>query len=1143
MAAPDFVHLRLHSEFSIVDGTVRIDDAVAAAVADSMPALALTDLSNAFGLVKFYKAARAAGVKPVFGVDVYVTHAAERDQPWRLLLLAQSRQGYLRLAEWLSRAYRTHQHRGHAELAREWFAEGTDGLIALSGARDGDVGQALLQGDASAAERAARDWAALFPDRFYLELQRAGRPDDDALVAATVGLARRLALPVVATHPIQFLRPEDFRAHEARVCIAEGHVLADARRPRRFTALQHFRSRDDMRAAFADLPEALANSVAIAQRCNLEIPLGKNYLPDFPTPPGVTLAEHLHAEAAAGLERRLAALYPDPAERERRRPDYIARLEFENNTIVQMGFPGYFLIVADFINWAKSNGVPVGPGRGSGAGSLVAYSLGITDLDPMRYALLFERFLNPERVSMPDFDIDFCQDGRDRVIDYVKHKYGADSVSQIATFGTMAAKAAVRDVGRVLDLPYSFVDGIAKLIPFQPGKTITLKDARVMEPLLAERERNEEEVRELLALAESLEGLTRNVGMHAGGVLIAPGKLTDFCPLYTQAGSDAIVSQFDKDDVEAVGLVKFDFLGLTTLTILDWTLRFVRRLDPATAIDLQALPLDDPAAYDVFRRADTAAVFQFESRGMRDMLVRARPDRFEDLIALVALYRPGPMDLIPDFTDRKHGRQRVEYLDPRLEPILGPTYGVMVYQEQVMQIAQAIGGYTLGGADLLRRAMGKKKPEEMAKQRDIFVAGAERGGLAPAKASQIFDQMEKFAGYGFNKSHAAAYALVAYQTAWFKAHHAAAFMAANMTLVMDDTDKVRGLYDDAVAQGLAILPPDVNASNYRFEPVDTAQIRYGLGGIKGTGQSAIEAIVAERTAGGPYRDLFDFCRRVDKRLVNRRVVEALIRAGAFDAIDRRRAALFASVGVALAEAERAEAAAAQVSLFGDNPQDAGLELIATREWTDAERLVEEKSALGFYLSGHPYQTHAAELAPLVRHRLASLQPQREPVTIAGIVTALRVQTGKRGKTAFLRLDDGQGNVEVTVYNEVFDGVRNLLREDELVVVEAKVYSRTDDDGQPQGLRVVAEHVYDLATIRRQRARALRISCNGGANAQRLFELLTPFRNGECPIIVEYRNHGLGGELVFPEDWRVVPDSTLIAQLREWLDPDNVKVVY
>jgi DNA polymerase-3 subunit alpha len=1137
MHAPDFVHLRLHSEYSIVDGSVRIDDAVAAAAADRMPALALTDLANAFGLVKYYKAARAAGLKPLFGCDVFITHDSARDLPWRVLLLAQSRQGYLKLADWLSRAYRRHQHRGHAELAREWFTTGTEGLLALSGGRDGDVGQALLQGDPAAAERAARAWAALFPDRYYLEVQRAGRPDDDALVAETVALARALALPVVVTHPIQFLRAADHRAHEARVCIAEGHVLADPRRPRRFTPDQYFKSTQEMRAAFADLPEALANTVAIAERCNLSIPLGINHLPDFPTPPGVTLAEHLHRESAAGLERRLATLYPHPAERDLKRPEYSARLEFENKTIVQMGFPGYFLIVADFINWAKQNGVPVGPGRGSGAGSLVAYSLGITDLDPIRYALLFERFLNPERVSMPDFDIDFCQDGRDRVIDYVKQKYGADSVSQIATFGTMAAKAAVRDVGRVLDLPYTFVDGIAKLIPFQPGKFITLKDARQMEPLLAEREQNEEEVKELLELAESLEGLTRNVGMHAGGVLIAPGKLTDFCPLYMQAGADALVSQFDKDDVEAVGLVKFDFLGLTTLTILDWTIRYVRRLDPNSDLRLEALPLDDPAAYDVFRRADTAAVFQFESRGMRDLMQQAPPTRFEDIIALVALYRPGPMELIPDYTARKTGRERVEYLDPRLEPILGATYGVMVYQEQVMQIAQVIGGYTLGGADLLRRAMGKKKPEEMAKHRDTFTSGAEAGGLARAKASQLFDQMEKFAGYGFNKSHAAAYALVAYQTAWFKAHHPAAFIAANLTLVMDDTDKVRSLYDDAVAQGLVILPPDVNASNYRFEPVDTARIRYGLGGIKGTGRTAIEAIVAARAAGGPFRDLFDFCGRVDKRLVNRRVVEALIRAGAFDELDRRRSALFASVGIALAEAERAEAAAAQVSLFGDSAQDAGLALVATREWTDAERLVEEKSALGFYLSGHPYASYAAELAPLIRHRLASLQPQREPVTIAGIVTALRVQAGKRGKTAYVRLD------EVTVYSEVFDSVRHLLREDELVVVEARIYTRVGDDGQPQGLRVVAERVFDLTTIRKQRARGLRIACNGGANAQRLYELLSPFRNGECPIVVEYCNHGLGGELELPESWRVVPDATLITQLREWLDPDSVQVLY
>src|SRR5499427_3008162 len=921
MAAPAFVHLRLHSEYSIVDGSVRIDQAEAAAIADAMPALALTDLGNAFGLVKFYKTARAAGVKPLWGCDVWLTHDAERDAPFRALLIAQTRAGYLRLAEWLTRAYRSNTHRGRAELRREWLDEGTEGLIALSGARDGDVGQQLLQGHRAGAAKATRDWATRFPNRYYLEVQRAGRADDDAFVAATVDVARELQLPIVATHPIQFLRAADFRAHEARVCISEGHVLADPRRPRRFTPEQYFKSQGEMAAAFADLPEALANSVAIAQRCNLALPLDRNYLPEFPTPQGVTLDDHLRSEAAAGLARRLEALYPDAEVRAAKRPAYAERLEFETKTIVQMGFSGYFLIVADFINWAKGHGVPVGPGRGSGAGSLVAYALGITDLDPLRYALLFERFLNPERVSMPDFDIDFCQDGRDRVIEYVKQKYGSESVSQIATFGTLAARAVVRDVGRVLDLPYSFCDGIAKLIPFQPGRTVTLKRrvgetqanvvyARDVEPLLNEREAAEEEVHELLSLAEQLEGLPRNVGMHAGGVLIAPGKLTDFCPLYAQPGSDAPVSQFDKDDVELVGLVKFDFLGLTTLTILDWTLRYVKMLDPASTLTLESIPLDDRAAYDIFK-TDATGIFQFESRGMRDLLQQAPPKRFEDVVALVALFRPGPMELIPDYLRRKPGVERVDYIDQRVEPILAPTYGVMVYQEQVMQIAQVIGGYTLGGADLLRRAMGKKLPEEMAKHRQSFVSGAMDRSLSSAKATQLFDQMEKFAGYGFNKSHAAAYALIAYQTAYFKAHHPAAFMAANLTLVMDDTDKVRHFRDAAHAMGLTVLPPDVNASNYRFEPVDQKRIRYGLGGIKGTGQAAIDSIVAARETGGAFRDLFDFCRRVDKRLVNRRAVETLIRAGAFDAIDARRASLMATVGAALDHAEHSARAAAQ----------------------------------------------------------------------------------------------------------------------------------------------------------------------------------------------------------------------------------------
>jgi DNA polymerase-3 subunit alpha len=1154
MTAPRFIHLRLHSEYSIADGTVRIDDAVAAAAADGMPALALTDLANAFGLVKFYRSARKRGVKPIVGCDLRVTQEGERAEPCRLLLLAQSREGYLRIAELLARAYRTNQRRGHAELRREWLAEDASGLIALSGGRDGDVGEALAQGNHAGAVAAANAWAALFPDRYYLEVQRAGHADDDALVAATVRVAGETGLPVVATHPVQFLRPGDFRAHEARVCIAEGYVLADPRRPRRYTTDQFFKTQAQMEAAFADLPEALANAVAIAQRCNVAIPLGKNYLPDFPTPEGITIDAHLRNEATAGLEVRLAALYPDANLRDAKRPEYAKRLDFETATIVEMGFAGYFLIVADFINWAKKNGVPVGPGRGSGAGSLVAYALGITDLDPLRYMLLFERFLNPERVSMPDFDIDFCQNGRDRVIDYVKKKYGADSVSQIATFGTLAAKAAVRDVGRVLDLPYMFCDGIAKLIPFQPGKTVTLRRpgeqresgviyAREVEPLLDQRAEEEEEVRELLALAEELEGVPRNVGMHAGGVLIAPGKLTDFCPLYMQAGSDAIISQFDKDDVEAVGLVKFDFLGLTTLTILDWTLRYVRMLDPSSTLALESLPLDDRGAYDIMRTGNTTAVFQFESRGMRDLLKQAPPTRFEDIIALVALYRPGPMELIPEYTARKTGRDKVDYMDPRLEPILGPTYGVMVYQEQVMQIAQVIGGYSLGGADLLRRAMGKKDQAAMDRQREIFVEGAGKNGLPQAKAAALFELMNKFAGYGFNKSHAAAYALIAFQTAYFKAHHPSAFMAANLSLVMDDTDKLRQIYDDAVALGLAIQPPDINASNYRFEPIDAKQIRYGLGGIKGTGAQAIESIVAARAAGGPFRDLFDFCRRVDKRMVNRRVVEALIRAGAFDPVDARRSTLYASVGVALAEAERAEASLAQVSLFGEEQQAAALTMVATREWTEAERLQHEKSALGFYLSGHPYAAHAAELAQIVRQPLSNLQPKKEPTLIAGIVIAMRVQAGKRGKMAFVTLDDGGGTVEMMVYSETLDAARALLREDQVVVAEVKVGQRMTEDGQAQGLRVTAENVYDLAAIRKRHAKGLRIACNGGAKADRLYELLAPHRNGPCPIVIEYRNHGVAGEIALPDEWRVTIDEPLITRLGEWLDPQSVRVVY
>ena len=1135
MTAPRFVHLRLHTEYSVVDGIARVEAAVAAAAADGMPALAITDASNVFGAIKFFEAARAKGVQPIIGCDVWLTNERNRDAPYRLALLCRDRAGYLRLCELLTRAHVENHWRGRAEVRREWL-RGAGGLIALSGGAAGDVGLALASGNREQADALARTWAEDFPGAYYLEVQRVDPARDAAAVQAGVALAARLGLPVVATHPIQFLHRADFPAHEARVCIAQGYVLDDARRPKDFHPGQYFKSQSEMAELFADLPEALENSVEIARRCSFEFTLGKSRLPDFPTPHGESIDDFLRSESLRGLESRLALLFPDARARDAARPRYLERLAYEIETIVQMGFPGYFLIVADFINWAKTHGVPVGPGRGSGAGSLVAYSLGITDLDPLRYELLFERFLNPERVSMPDFDIDFCQDGRDRVIDYVRQKYGAECVSQIVTFGTMAAKAVVRDVGRVLGMPYGEVDRIAKLVPFELG--MTLERALVVEPQLKALVDEQEEVRELMALARALEGIVRNVGMHAGGVLIAPGRLTDFTPLYCADGSNATVSQFDKDDVEKVGLVKFDFLGLTTLTILAESERSIRALGEPR-FDLQRIALDDPAAYKVFSSGNTVGIFQFESRGMRDLIMKARPDRLEDLIALNALYRPGPMDLIPEFIDRKHGRTRWEYLDPRLKDILEPTYGVMTYQEHVMTIAQVIGGYTLGAADLLRRAMGKKKPEEMAKQRAIFVGGATGRGLAQDRAATLFDQMEKFAGYGFNKSHSAAYALIAYQTAYLKTHHPAAFMAANLSAVMDDTDKVQILYDDAVKNGLSIAPPDVNSSTYRFVPVDGKRIRYGLGAIKGTGEGAIASLVASRETAGPFLGLADFCRRVDRRLVNRRAMEALVKAGAFDSLEPNRASLLASLGNAIELAERSEQFAAQVSLFGSTGGVEGFELTPAAPWGERERLQNEKQSLGYYLSGHPFNAYRDELRRFARTPLASVVPQQEPAMLAGVIHAVQVRNSRRGRMAVLTLDDGTARLEVVVFGELFQDKRAVIQEDQVVVVRGRVFP----DEFSGGLRITADQIMDLAEVRAAHARLLRLSINGQADSAKLKALLAQYAGGQCHVAIRYRNAKGECDIRLPESCRVKVSAPLLDSLSQWLDEKNVEVVY
>jgi DNA polymerase-3 subunit alpha len=1141
MTARPFVHLRLHSEFSIVDGIVRVDDVVKQAAADGMPALAITDLSNLFGAVKFFQGARKAGVQPIIGCDVWLENAKVRDQPSRLLLLCASREGYHNLCVLLTRAYTENMYRGRAEMKREWLAgEGIEGLIALSGAEAGDIGQAIAQGKQGEAQQFAAAWQRDFGTRFYVEVQRPeGKgKKSESYIDAALAIASKLDLPVVATHPVQFLKREDFKAHEARVCISQGMILGDPRRKREFSPEHYFKSSAEMAELFSDLPEALENAAEIARRCNFEFTLGKSKLPQFPTPNGESIEDYLKISALEGLEKRLAVLYPDEAKRNEVRPNYVKRLDYETGVIIQMGFPGYFLIVADFINWAKNNGVPVGPGRGSGAGSLVAYSLGITDLDPLAYDLIFERFLNPERVSMPDFDVDFCQYGRDRVIDYVKQKYGAESVSQIATFGTMAAKAVIRDVGRVLGMGYNYVDSIAKLIPNELG--ITLEKAMKDEPQFNERMEAEEEVRELMELALKLEGMTRNVGMHAGGVLIAPGKLTDFTPLYCADGSSGIVSQYDKDDVEQVGLVKFDFLGLTTLTILAEAERNVRSLGE-TGFDLNKIPLVDSAAFEIFTKGNTVAIFQFESRGMRDMLVRARPDRLEDLIALNALYRPGPMDSIPDFCDRKTGKARPEYLDARVEPILSPTYGVMVYQEQVMQIAQVIAGYSLGGADLLRRAMGKKKPEEMAQQRSIFNEGAAKNSVTETVATKLFDAMEKFAGYGFNKSHSAPYAFLGYQTAWLKARHSAAFMAANLSMLMDDTDKVQLVFDDTKKNGVEILPPDINSGTYRFVPLDRKTIRYGLGAVKGTGQSAIENIVAARAAKGPFKDLLDFVQRIDRRVVNRRAMEAMIRAGAFDVINPHRHSLLASLGNAIEMAEQAEKNASQVSLFGDAEAASGeaLALVQVKEWSEREKLLNEKQALGFYLSGHPFDTYAAEVRQLVRTQLKDIQPRPETMLLAGILYGQRVRNGRRGRMAILTLDDGGAKVEVVVYNEVFNEKRAMIQDDHLLIVEGKV-SYDEFSG---GMRVVADNIMDMESARQRYARRLELSINGQANAAKLKQLLAPYQPGNCSVMIHYRNGIAEMDVMLPETHRVRLSESLIQSLEEWLSAPNVAVKY
>ena len=1154
---PQFVHLHVHTEYSLVNGIVRVKPLVQAVKQAGMPAVAATDQCNLFSMVKFYRAAIAAGIKPIVGVDLWIANDNQPSQPYPLLLLCQNNQGYQNVTRLVSKGYTEGQHHGMPVLERAWLQGATDGLIALSGGVHGDIGQALLGHDKVSAKDYLDQWQALFPQRFYLQLQRTGKPQEEDYIHAAVQLAQTTHTPVVATNAVHFLKSEDFDAHEVRVCIHEGRTLADTRRPRNFTPQQYLRSPEEMADLFQDIPEALHNSVEIARRCNVELTLGKNYLPDFPIPEGMTEDSYFRKLAQQGLEKRLFQLFdnnaPDFSEQ---RKAYDERLQNELDVIINMGFPGYFLIVADFIQWAKNNGVPVGPGRGSGAGSLVAYALSITDLDPLKYKLLFERFLNPERVSMPDFDVDFCMEGRDRVIDYVANRYGREKVSQIITYGTMAAKAVVRDVGRVLGHPYGFVDQIAKLIPFELG--ITLDKALQQEEVLKQRYDDEEDVQALIDMARSLEGIARNAGKHAGGVVIAPSNLTDFTPLYCEQGGGSLVTQFDKDDVEAVGLVKFDFLGLRTLTIINWAVQTVndrKAVIGESAIDINTIPIDDTQTFQLLKECATTAVFQLESRGMKDLIKRLQPDDFEDIVALVALFRPGPLQsgMVDDFINRKHGRAKVEYPHPDVEAILKPTYGVILYQEQVMQIAQVLAGYTLGGADLLRRAMGKKKPEEMAKQREIFTEGAVARGVKQQTATYIFDLMEKFAGYGFNKSHSAAYALVSYQTAWLKCHYPAAFMAAVLSADMDNTDKVVSLIEECRAMGLKVISPNVNMCEYRFTVTDDHTVLYGLGAIKGVGEGAIESIRQSYREQGKFHSLFDFCRRIDLKKANRRTLEALIRAGALDELGPNRATLMASLTTAIQMADQVlrNHTSGQEDMFGSlsgpasQPDEQNFEYVDAVDWDDETRLNGEKETLGLYLTGHPIERYEAELQGIITSKITDLNPtSNQTMTVAGLIVAMRTMNTKRGdRMAFITLDDRSGRVELAVFADTFQQYRDLLAKDRLVVVEGDV----SVDDYTGGIKMSAQKIYDISRARESFASRLLVTVDyrqaGNGFVNELADVLTPFKQGHCPVYLQYLGSQARARIRLGDDWSVHPTDELIHRLNELAGESNVKVEY
>ncbi len=1150
MASPNFIHLNLHTDYSLKDGLCHLEPLFTLCQENHIPALALTDLNNLFAAIKFYSLALKNGVKPIIGCDLEhyklesQISAKKELLTSQITLLSQTNQGYHNLLKLVSTAYNEGQKvLTKPGVDRDWVQRYSQDLIALSGGIVGDVGQCILRRDSASAKECAQFWQSLFGDRYYIEIHKVGLPEEDYYINEAVRLAIELNIAVVATNKVRYLTANQFEAHEARVCISEGDLLGDPNRKRMYTNQQYLRSEEEMQKLWQAYPHALQNSVEIAKRCNVSITLGTYHLPNYEVPPSFTTESYLEYMAEEGLAQRWPAITA-MNDGVLQRQDYDERLKRELAVINGMGYTGYFLIVADFINWAKKNDVPVGPGRGSGPGSLVAYCIGITDLDPLKYDLLFERFLNPERVSMPDFDVDFCMEGRDKVIDYVANRYGRHSVSQIITYGTMAAKAVVRDVGRVLGYPYGFVDSLAKLIPFELG--ITLEKALAQEELLRQRYEEEEDVRALIELALILEGSVRNAGKHAGGVVIAPSKISDFAPIYCEAGSDAWVTQYDKDDVEAVGLVKYDFLGLRTLTIIKWAVDAIHKVQQqqgGTLLDIQLIDLQDAKTFELLQKCETTAVFQLESRGMKDLIKRLQPDCFEDIIALVALFRPGPLQsgMVDDFIHRKHGVAEVAYPHADLAPVLKSTYGIILYQEQVMQIAQVLANYTLGGADLLRRAMGKKKPEEMAKQRQIFITGATSRQVSADIANSIFDLMEKFAGYGFNKSHSAAYALLAYQTAWLKAHYPAEFMAAVLTSELQNTDKLAQLIDECKRMGLTVLAPSLYTSDYVFVVNAAGAIEYGLGALKGVGEGAVEVIIQARKHQ-QFNSFYDFITSLDVKKVNRRVLETLINSGACDVFKVERSSLLASLPKALSLAEKeAEASSmGQGSLFALIEEKPSVEYVMAPAWTLRQKLQAEKESFGFYFSSLPIDAYRIELDKVFQTRIDSLSSNGYN-KIAGWVSEIRTLFNKRNeRMAFIKLIDETGQIEIAVFADLYQELRPLIQKDCLLIIEGE----TSQDQWSNGLRMSAKRIWGLDDFRQIHLQHLEVSVEDKTCSpkvlQNLHDILKRYQPGPTKVRICFSTDKAQAQIALGEEFHVNPSDALLDELGQY---GEVRLVY